>query len=112
MKANLSFKGIDQLVKHLDKAASLKDVQHVVKSNGANLTKKMQQLAPLDTGYLKRSIKMSLTDGGFSAEVGPYANYASYLEYGTRKMTKKPFIKPSFNIQKEVFIRDLERLMK
>lgn len=112
MKTSMSFKGIDQLVKHLDKAASLKDVQHVVKSNGANLTKKMQQLAPLDTGYLKRSIKMSLTDGGFSAEVGPYANYASYLEYGTQKMTKKPFIKPSFNIQKEVFIRDLERLMK
>lgn len=112
MKTSMSFKGVDQLVKHLDKAASLKDVQHVVKSNGANLTKKMQQLAPLDTGYLKRSIKMSLTDGGFSAEVGPYANYASYLEYGTRKMTKKPFIKPSFNIQKEVFIRDLERLMK
>lgn len=112
MKTSMSFKGIDQLVKHLDKAASLKDVQHVVKSNGANLTKKMQQLAPVDTRYLKRSIKMSLTDGGFSAEVGPYANYASYLEYGTRKMTKKPFIKPSFNIQKEVFIRDLERLMK
>lgn len=112
MKTSMSFKGVDQLVKHLDKAASLKDVRHVVKSNGANLTKKMQQLAPLDTGYLKRSIKMSLTDGGFSAEVGPYANYASYLEYGTRKMTKKPFIKPSFNIQKEVFIRDLERLMK
>ncbi len=112
MKISMSFKGIDQLVKHLDKAASLKDVQHVVKSNGANLTKKMQQLAPIDTGYLKRSIKMSLTDGGFSAEVGPYANYASYLEYGTRKMTKKPFIKPSFNIQKEVFTRDLERLMK
>nr|UKS68864.1 HK97 gp10 family phage protein [Lactococcus garvieae] len=101
MKISMSFKGIDQLVKHLDKAASLKDVQHVVKSNGANLTKKMQQLAPIDTGYLKRSIKMSLTDGGFSAEVGPYANYASYLEYGTRKMTKKPFIKPSFNIQKK-----------
>ncbi|NHJ18497.1 hypothetical protein ET008_06280 [Lactococcus garvieae] len=46
------------------------------------------------------------------APVGPYANYASYLEYGTRKMAKQPFIKPSFNIQKEVFKRDLERLMK
>lgn len=112
MKTSMSFRGIDQLVKHLNKAASLKDVQQVVKSNGVNLTSKMQELAPVDTGYLKRSIKMTLTDGGFSAEVGPYANYASYLEYGTRKMAKQPFIKPSFNIQKEVFKRDLERLMK
>lgn len=101
MKISMSFKGIDQLVKHLDKAASLKDVQHVVKSNGANLTKKMQQLAPIDTGYLKRSIKMSLTDGGFSAEVGPYANYASYLEYGTRKMTKKPLLNRALIFKKK-----------
>ena len=112
MKTSLSFKGVDQLVKHLNKAASLKDVQNVVKSNGTDLTKKMQQLAPVDTGYLKRSIKMSLTDEGFSAEVGPYAVYAAYLEYGTRFQSAQPFIRPSFNIQKEIFKSDLERLMK
>lgn len=112
MKTSLSFKGIDQLVKHLDKAASLKDVQHVVKSNGAQLNKNMQQRAPVDTGYLKRSIKMTLIDGGFSAEIGPYADYASYLEYGTRFQKAQPFIRPSFNIQKEVFKTELERLMK
>lgn len=54
MKTSMSFRGIDQLVKHLNKAASLKDVQQVVKSNGVNLTSKMQELAPVDTGYLKR----------------------------------------------------------
>ena len=51
MKSSLSFKGIDQLVKHLDKAASLKDVQQVVKSNTSNMTANMQKLAPVDTGY-------------------------------------------------------------
>ncbi|MEY8538943.1 HK97-gp10 family putative phage morphogenesis protein [Lactococcus muris] len=112
MKTSLSFKGIDQLVKHLDKAASLSDVQKVVKSNGAQLNKKMQVAAPVDTGYLKRSINMSLEDGGFSAKVGPTANYAPYLEYGTRFQNAQPFVKPSFNIQKNIFKNDLERLIK
>ncbi|NHJ18498.1 HK97 gp10 family phage protein [Lactococcus garvieae] len=75
MKTSMSFRGIDQLVKHLNKAASLKDVQQVVKSNGVNLTSKMQELVPVDTGYLKRSIKMTLTDGGFSAEVWTNVKY-------------------------------------
>ncbi|WP_081354018.1 HK97-gp10 family putative phage morphogenesis protein [Lactococcus garvieae] len=55
---------------------------------------------------------MTLIDGGFSAEIGPYADYASYLEYGTRFQKAQPFIRPSFNIQKEVFKTELERLMK
>lgn len=123
MKTSMSFKGIDQLVKHLDKATSLKDVQHVVKSNGAQLTKTMQKNAKFKghfegddfvypTGYTKRSISMWLHDGGFTAQVGPQSYYSPYLEYGTRKMTKQPFVGPSFNVQKEIFKRDLERLMK
>ncbi|MCT1185762.1 HK97 gp10 family phage protein [Lactococcus lactis] len=123
MKSSLSIKGIDQLVKHLDKAASLKDVQQVVKINGAQLTKTMQQNASFKghfegddfvypTGFTKRSISMWLHDGGFTAQVGPQSDYSPYLEYGTRKMAKQPFVGPSFNVQKGVFIKDLERLLK
>lgn len=123
MKANLSFKGIDQLVKHLDKAATLQDVKHVVKSNGAQLTSTMQKKAEFKghfegddfvypTGYTKRSISMWMHDGGFTAQVGPQSYYSPYLEYGTRKMAAQPFVKPAFDVQKGVFINDLERLLK
>lgn len=112
MKANLSFKGIDQLAKHLDKAATLQDVKHVVKSNTANMTSKMQKLSPVDTGNMKRSIKMEITDGGFSGEAGPHTDYSAYVEYGTRFQAAQPFVKPAFDVQKGVFIKDLERLLK
>lgn len=112
MKSSLSLKGIDQLVKHLDKAASLRDVQQVVKSNTSKMTTSMQKNAPVDTGYMKRSIKMELTEGGFSGEAGPHTDYSAYLEYVTRFQAAQPFVKPSFDIQKKVFINDLKRLMK
>ena len=37
MKAHLEFKGIDQLMRHLKKAATLNDVQTVVKNNTAEM---------------------------------------------------------------------------
>ena len=112
MKYSLSIKGIDQLVKHLDKAASLNDVQQVVKSNTSKMTANMQRLAPVDTGYMKRSIKMELTEGGFSGQAGPHADYSAYVEYGTRFQSAQPFVKPAYNEQKGVFIKELERLLK
>lgn len=123
MKSSLSIKGIDQLVKHLDKASSLNDVQQVIKTNGAQLTKKMQQNATFKghyegkkfvkpTGFTKRSILMQLHDGGFTAQVGPQSDYSPYLEYGTRFQSAQPFVKPAYNEQKVVFIKDLERLLK
>ncbi|MDT2914127.1 HK97 gp10 family phage protein [Lactococcus lactis] len=112
MKSSLSIKGIDQLVKHLDKAASLNDVQQVVKSNTSKMTANMQNLVPVDTGNMKRSIKMEITDGGFSGQAGPHTDYSAYVEYGTRFQTAQPFVKPSFDVQKGVFIKDLERLLK
>ena len=98
MKSSLSFKGIDQLVKHLDKAASLKGVQQVVKSNTSNMTANMQKLVPVE--------------GGFSGQAGPHTDYSAYVEYGTRFQSAQPFVKPAYNDQKGVFIKDLARLLK
>lgn len=112
MKASLSYKGIDQLLNHLDKAATLKDAQNIVKSNTADLSKRMQSQVPVDTGFLRRSIKMSISDGGFTGLVHPTAEYSPYVEYGTRFMSAQPFIKPSFEVQKAIFIKDMLRLVR
>lgn len=84
MKAQLEYKGIDQLMRHLKKAATLNDVQKVVKSNTAEMTERMQKGAPVDTGYLRRSINMNLLEAGLTGIVGPTADYAPYVEHGTR----------------------------
>lgn len=68
MKVSLGYKGVDELLKHLQEAATLKDVQRVVKTNTADMAKLAQQKAPVDTGFLRRSIVMKLEDDGLSCQ--------------------------------------------
>lgn len=123
MKAHLEFKGIDQLIKHMQKNVSLEDVKKVVKKNGADLTKVMQEKAQFKghfegdvfvapTGFTRRSIRMWIHDGGMTAQVGPQSYYSPYLEYGTRFMSSQPFVNPAFNYQKLIFIKEMKRLVK
>jgi HK97 gp10 family phage protein len=67
--------------------ANMKDVKQIVKQNTAELTQGAQRKAPVDTGNLRRSITMDLSDGGLTGKVKPTADYAPYLEYGTRFST-------------------------
>lgn len=112
MKAQLEYKGIDHLVRHLKKAATMETVKVVVKSNTAEMNEKMQRGAPVDTGYLRRSINMRLLEAGFSGVVGPTANYAPYLEYGTRYMSARPFVRQAFNYQKVKFMAEMKALVR
>lgn len=108
----ISISGVDDLVHKLKKNATLDDVKRVVKANGTELTRNAQSKAPVDTGFLKRSIVFSLANSGLTSKTEVGAEYAAYLEYGTRFMSAQPFMKPSYNIQKQKFKSDLERLMK
>ena len=64
----------------------------------------------MDTGTLKRSIGLEIRDGGLTAEVEPTAEYAAYVEYGTRYMSAQPYMRPSCTAQKEKFKSDLKSL--
>lgn len=108
----MKINGISNLQKKLRKNVTLEDVKHIVKSNTSSMNSKMQKLAPVDTGIMKRSITSEVKNGGLNGKSGPHTNYASYVEYGTRFQNAQPFVKPAFNIQKKVFTNDLERLMK
>lgn len=112
VKFSIKFEGIDKLALELKKRENLDAVKHIVKKNGAELQAGAQQKAPVDTGTLKRSIMLNIEDGGLVAEVTPTAEYGAYVELGTRFMAAQPYLEPSFNIQKNIFMRDLKRLMK
>lgn len=104
--------GIDKLQAKLKKNVRLDDVKRVVRHNGAEMQEKAMRNAPVDTGTLKRSIGLKITDGGMSAEVEPTADYAPYVELGTRFMEAQPYLKPAFDEQKEKFKKDMKRLVE
>lgn len=104
--------GIEKLQKKLKKNVQMEDVKRVVRHNGAEMQEKAQRNAPVDTGTLKRSIGLEITDSGMSAEVEPAAEYAPYVELGTRFMEAQPYLKPAFDDQKEKFRKDMKKLVE
>lgn len=109
---NIKFTGIRELKIALKRNIEMDDVKRIVRKNGGDMQAKTQQNAPVDTGALKQSIGLEITDGGLTATVEPKVEYASYQEYGTRFMEAQPFVGPAFNEQKEKFKRDIDKLMK
>ena len=104
--------GIEKLQKKLKKNVQMEDVKRVVGHNGAEMQEKAQRNAPVDTGTLKRSIGLEITDSGMAAEVEPTAEYAPYVELGTRFMEAQPYLKPAFDDQKEKFRKDMKKLVE
>lgn len=110
--AGVKIIGIEKIQKKLRQNVQMADVKKVVRHNGAEMQVKAQQNAPVDTGTLKRSIGIEITDGGMTAEVEPTADYAPYVELGTRFMEAQPYLGPAFNEQKEKFKKDMKKLVE
>lgn len=117
--------GLPELTKALDfkKKNVKKDISKIVD----NQTKRMFRRADQDahfgryklknpkkksTGYLKRHIKMEITNGGLTGVTGTTAEYGGYVEMGTRYMRAQPFIRPGFDEISKDFIEELEKLTK
>lgn len=110
--AGVKIDGFDKLEAKLKRNMDLGAVRTVVRKNGADLQEKAQKNAPVDSGNLKRSIGLDITDNGLTAEVEPAADYAAYVEYGTRFMEAQPYLKPAYDEQKKKFVKDLNELVR
>lgn len=129
MSVNFEFRGLDKLQQKLKTVAKMQEVEQLVEKHGAEMQKKAIKNAERfrghyegrgtkkhfvkPTGATKRSISVNSSKlDRFKYRVAPGTEYAVYVELGTRKMSAQPFIKPAFDQQKELFKRDLERLVK
>ena len=126
--AKIKFEGLYELQKKLEKDAKMDDVKRLVRFHGSKLQTKAQQNADFKghygwvagkgktfippSGTLKRSIGLDIKDNGLAAEVEPTAEYAPYVELGTRFMEAQPYLKPAWEDQKEKFKRDLDKLVR
>ncbi|WP_313631363.1 HK97-gp10 family putative phage morphogenesis protein [Enterococcus devriesei] len=109
---SISFNGIGDLQSKLKRNASMGEVKKIVKKNTVEMNSSAQRKAPVDTGFLRRMIIMSLVNNGLTGRSTAGAEYSPYPEYGTRFMAAQPFMGPAYREQKEKFKRDMQRLVK
>lgn len=126
--AEIKFEGIAKLNKGLKKRMDMSAVKTTVRKNGKSMESKAKRNAVFKghyaweegkgmvfkkpTGNLKRSIGLEISPNGLKATVEPKAEYAAYVELGTRKMEAQPYLRPAFEEQKKQFEKDLKELVK
>ena len=108
----LQVKGAEEVAQKLRDMADPSKLRKIVALNGSELQQKAQQKAPVDTGQLRRSIRLEIEADGMTAVVSANTDYAAYQEYGTRFMPAHPYLRPSLNEQGVQFIEDIKRLVK
>ena len=105
-----TLEGNSELVKALQHGQKLIEAEKVVAKHTILLAKKMKEERPVDTGFLRNSIVFDVAQP-LQGEVTPTADYAAYVNYGTRYMSANEFIGRAFNYQKVQFLADLRRLV-
>lgn len=65
----------------------------IVRDGAANLMSYAKAVCPVDTGFLRSSITMSMS--GNTATVLAAAGYALFVEMGTHKMSAQPYLIPA-----------------
>ena len=112
MARSIQIKGLKELEKKLKQTATMEQVKQIVKMNTVEMNAKASRKAPVDTGFLRRSIIFEIADSGMTGKSTVRAHYAPYLEFGTRFMASQPFMVPAWRAQKEIFKKDMDRLVK
>ncbi|GAB3669550.1 HK97-gp10 family putative phage morphogenesis protein [Halopiger thermotolerans] len=78
-----------------------------------NMQKGAQQRTPVDTGNLRASWRAETRTprSTITTEVGNTADYAEYVEKGTRKMAAQPMLRPALDREQRELVRDIEQLI-
>lgn len=85
---SIQIKGLDQLQGKFEEASSTleRELKYAMVESVNAIKNTAQDLAPYDTGTLRRSIFTDVSDDGFHGEVAQDSDIASYgvmMEYGT-----------------------------
>jgi HK97 gp10 family phage protein len=68
--------------------------------------------APVLTGTLRRSIHTVLSNGGATATVGPSVNYGIFVEFGTRRMGARPYMRPAAELVFPRFVDEIKAITR
>lgn len=116
MNVTVKWEGDKELQRAFRKAyeKSPEVTQAVIKNNGEKLRARAMALSPVDTWFMHDNIDSYYQGGGslFEAFVHSRAGYSGFVEFGTRKMSAQPFMRPSVEWIGPQFGKDIKDAAK
>ena len=100
-------KSLNQYDEHVKNG--LKDA---VKQCAFAIERDAKKNCPGDTGRLRASITTDTTKiDDYEATVGTNIEYATHVEYGTRKQSAKPYLRPAYNKNIEKLYTKVQKVL-
>jgi len=111
---SIKWNGLNNLMKEFNVApkVSLEATKHAMKSTLSKAQEVSKRNARVDTGYMRNNIDIDYIKASGSTVSGRYvarAEYSSYNEYGTYKMSAKPFMRVGVVDARPYFISEVKR---
>jgi HK97 gp10 family phage protein len=90
------------------------DIAEVLNEGADSCVSLAQQLAPVDTGYMRDNISQTdeATSADLKATIESGADYSAFVEYGTINMDAQPFFTPAFESAKKQVNNSLLRVLR
>jgi len=116
-KVDIKLEGVDDVLDAFDRfdKESRVNLRRAVRRNANVLRKAIRERAPVDSGNLRDSIRARYDKDGFGADVGPTrpkGSHAHLLEFGTVKMSARPFITPAAEEQRNKYSNDIKNAIR
>lgn len=111
---NIKWTGLNKLFSEFNATpkASLEATKSAMKSTLSKAQEVSKRNARVDTGYMRNNIDIDYIKASGSTVTGRYvarADYSSYNEYGTYKMSAKPFIRVGVAEARPYFVSEIKR---
>lgn len=91
----------------------------VVRKTALDVLARAQSIVAVDTGYLKNSLSpggpdniFEMRPGDLEAVVGTAVSYSIFVELGTHRMASRPYLIPSAEAMRPVFLAAMQHLLK
>jgi len=107
---NVKWSGLDTLMEELGATAgaTIEAAALAMKTTTGQVQAQAKQIAPKRTGFMANNIlvePVNKTATSVTGTVNAKADYSSFVEFGTYKMSAQPFIRPAVSAGQSLFIR-------
>ena len=107
---NVKWSGLDNLMEEFGATAeaTIEAAASAMKTTTGQVQAQAKQIAPKRTGYMANNIlvePVKKTATSVTGTVNAKADYSSFVEFGTYKMSAEPFIRPAISAAQSLFIK-------
>ncbi|MES5423775.1 HK97-gp10 family putative phage morphogenesis protein [Lacticaseibacillus paracasei] len=107
---NVKWSGLDNLIEELGvtAGATIEAAASAMKITTGQVQATAKQAAPKRTGYMANNISVEpvkKTATSVTGTVNAKADYSSFVEFGTYKMSAQPFMRPAVSAAQSLFIK-------